>query len=50
MATSASGMAPWRLSWSATDAQEHLMLDLATGRLDHRRLTDWLRQHIKPLG
>jgi len=35
---------------AATDAQEHLILDLATGRLDHRRLTDWLRQHIKPLG
>jgi prophage maintenance system killer protein len=33
-----------------TDAQEHLMLDLAAGRLDHRRLTDWLRQHLKPLG
>ena len=33
-----------------TDTQEHLMLDLAAGRLDHRRLTDWLRQHVKPLG
>ncbi|MGH7346142.1 MAG: type II toxin-antitoxin system death-on-curing family toxin [Candidatus Rokuibacteriota bacterium] len=32
------------------DAQEHLMLDLAAGRVDHRRLTDWLRQHLKPLG
>jgi hypothetical protein len=35
---------------AATDAQEHLMLDLTTGRLDHRRLTDWLRRHLKPLG
>jgi death-on-curing protein len=32
-----------------TDAQEPIMLDLAAGRLDHRRLTDWLRQHLKPL-
>jgi death-on-curing protein len=33
-----------------TDAQERTMFDLAAGRLDHRRLTDWLRQHLKPLG
>jgi death-on-curing protein len=33
-----------------TDAQERLMLDLAAGRLDRSQLTDWLRQHLKPLG
>ena len=32
------------------DAQERLMLDLAAGRLDRSQLTDWLRQHLKPLG
>ena len=31
------------------DAQERLMLDLATGRLDRSQLTDWLLQHLKPL-
>lgn len=31
------------------DAQERLMLDLAAGRLDRSQLTDWLRQHLKPL-
>lgn len=35
---------------ASTDAQERNMLDLAAGRLDHRRLTDWLGQHLKPLG
>jgi death-on-curing protein len=33
-----------------SDAQERIMLDLAAGRLDHRQLTDWLRQHLRPLG
>ena len=33
-----------------TDTQEQIMLDLAAGRLDHRELTNWLRQHLKPLG
>ena len=31
------------------DAQERLMLDLAAGRLDRSQLTEWLRQHLKPL-
>jgi len=31
------------------DEQEHVMLDLATGRIDRRQLADWLRQHLKPL-
>jgi death on curing protein len=31
------------------DDQERLMLDLAAGRLDRTQLTDWLRQHLKPL-
>jgi death-on-curing protein len=31
------------------DAQERLMLDLAAGRLDRSQLTDWLRQHLKPV-
>ena len=26
------------------DDQEHLMLDLAAGRIGQRQLTDWLRQ------
>jgi death-on-curing protein len=29
--------------------QERLILDLAAGRIDRDRLTDWLRQHLKPL-
>jgi death-on-curing protein len=29
--------------------QERLMLDLAAGRIDRGQLTDWLRQHLKPL-
>ena len=29
--------------------QEHLMLDLASGRVDRTQLVDWLRQHLKPL-
>jgi len=33
-----------------TDTQEGIMLDLAEGRLNHRQLTDWLGQHLKPLG
>ena len=32
-----------------TDDQERLMLDLATGRIGQSQLTDWLRQHLKPL-
>lgn len=35
---------------ASTDEQERIMLDLAAGRLDHRQLTGWLRQHLKPLG
>ena len=29
--------------------QEHLMLDLASGRIDRTQLIAWLRQHSKPL-
>ena len=29
--------------------QERLMLDLAAGRVDRSQLTDWVRQHLKPL-
>jgi death-on-curing protein len=29
--------------------QEHLMLDLASGRTDRTQLADWLRQHLRPL-
>jgi len=29
--------------------QERVMLDLAAGRIDKSQLTDWLRQHLKPL-
>ena len=31
------------------DDQERLMLDLAAGRISPADLTDWLRQHLKPL-
>jgi death-on-curing protein len=31
------------------DDQERLMLDLAAGRIGRAHLTDWLRQHLKPL-
>jgi death-on-curing protein len=31
------------------DDQEGLMLDLAAGRIERSHLTDWLRQHLKPL-
>ena len=31
------------------DDQERLMLDLAAGRIGRSQLTDWLRQHLKPL-
>lgn len=31
------------------DQQERLMLDLAAGRIERSDLTDWLRQHLKPL-
>jgi len=30
--------------------QERVMLDLAAGRIDRSQLTDWLRQHLRPLG
>ena len=29
--------------------QERVMLDLAGGRIDRGQLSDWLRQHLKPL-
>jgi len=29
--------------------QERIMLDLAAGRIDRSQLTNWLRQHLKPL-
>jgi death-on-curing protein len=31
------------------DDQERLMLDLAAGRIERGHLTEWLRQHLKPL-
>ena len=31
------------------DDQEHVMLDLAAGRIDRGDFTAWLRQHVKPL-
>jgi len=31
------------------DDQERLMLDLAAGQISPADLTDWLRQHLKPL-
>jgi death on curing protein len=31
------------------DDQERLMLDLAAGRIGRSQLTDWLRQHLRPL-
>src|SRR6266511_1567931 len=30
------------------DEQEHLVLNLATGRMTRSQLTDWLFQHVKP--
>jgi death-on-curing protein len=29
--------------------QERVMLDLAAGRIDRGQLSEWLRQHLKPL-
>jgi death on curing protein len=29
--------------------QERVMLDLAAGRIERSELTNWLRQHLKPL-
>jgi death-on-curing protein len=29
--------------------QEHVMLDLASGRIDRTQLAEWLRQHLTPL-
>ena len=34
---------------AAVDDQERLLLDLAAGRIDRSQLTDWLRQHFRPL-
>jgi death on curing protein len=34
---------------AGADDQERVMLDLASGRIDRGQLTDWLRQHLKPL-
>jgi death on curing protein len=34
---------------AGVEDQERLMLDLAAGRIDLPHLTDWLRQHLKPL-
>lgn len=34
---------------AGVDEQERLMLALAAGRIDRAELTDWLRQHLKPL-
>ena len=31
------------------DDQEQLMLDLAAGRKSRSHLTEWLRQHVKPI-
>ena len=32
-----------------TGEQERIMLNLAAGRFDRHQLTDWVRQHLKPL-
>ena len=34
---------------AAIGDQERMMLDLAAGRIDRRRLVEWLGQHLKPL-
>jgi prophage maintenance system killer protein len=34
---------------ASVDEQERLIVDLATGRIGRSQLTDWLRQHVKPL-
>ena len=34
---------------TAVDEQEHLMRGLAAGRSSRSQLTEWLRQHVKPL-
>ena len=34
---------------AAVDEQERLILDLAAGRIDRTHLTDWLREHLRPL-
>ena len=31
------------------DEQEHLMLDLADGRVTREQLTEWLQKHAKPV-
>jgi death-on-curing protein len=36
-------------SEAPVDEQERLMLDLGAGRINRSHLTDWLRQHVKPL-
>lgn len=34
---------------AAVDDQEHFILGLAAGRISRTELTNWLRQHVKPL-
>lgn len=34
---------------AGVDEQERLMLDLAAGLIDRTHLTNWIRQHLKPL-
>ena len=34
---------------ASVENQERLILDLAAGRVGRSQLTDWLRQHLKPL-
>jgi death-on-curing protein len=34
---------------ASTDEQERLMLEIAAGRIQRGQLTDWLRQHLRPL-
>jgi death on curing protein len=34
---------------ATVDDQERLMLELAAGEIDRMHLTDWLRNHLRPL-
>ena len=34
---------------ASVEDQERLILDLAASRVGRSQLTDWLRQHLKPL-
>ena len=34
---------------AAASDQEHVMLELASGRIERTQLAEWLRQHLKPL-